>query len=115
MSSSISMRQLSTSTLRIGIIGGGPAGLILARTLKLHGVKASITLYEREPSTGARFQGGTIDLHIKTGQLALNYAGLGERFREFARPEGLKPLISLGISITTIAGMDVGVREGHVC
>lgn len=64
MSSSISMRQLSTSTLRIGIIGGGPAGLILARTLKLHGVKASITLYEREPSTGARFQGGTLDLHI---------------------------------------------------
>lgn len=78
----------TTSTLRIAIIGGGPAGLILARTLQLHGVNAAVTIYEREPSIGARFQGGTLDLRTKTGQLALEHAGLTAKFRELARPEG---------------------------
>lgn len=84
----MSSSKCSTSTLRIGIIGGGPAGSILARTLQTNGVKASITIYEREPAVGARFQGGTLDLRTKTGQLALNHAGLGARFRELSRPEG---------------------------
>lgn len=84
----MSSSQSSTNSLRIGIIGGGPAGLILARTLQVHGVKASITIYEGEPAVGARFQGGSLDLRTKSGQVALNHAGLMDQFRRLSRPEG---------------------------
>nr|BFE98704.1 NAD(P)/FAD-dependent oxidoreductase [Streptoalloteichus tenebrarius] len=47
-----------------------------------------MTVYERETSRHARWQGGTLDLHADTGQAALRALGLYERFRDLARPEG---------------------------
>lgn len=44
----------------IAIIGGGPAGLTLARTLAVEGIAS--TVYEAEAGEGARQQGGTLDL-----------------------------------------------------
>ncbi len=70
-------------TARIAISGGG---LVCARVLQLHGFDVSV--YERETSADARWQGGTLDLHVPTGQAALRVAGLDERFTELARPEG---------------------------
>ncbi|KAJ7825346.1 FAD-binding monooxygenase, partial [Mycena olivaceomarginata] len=52
----------------------------------LHG--HSVTLFEREESRSARFQGGSLDIHPKTGQAALELAGLTKEFRALARPEG---------------------------
>ncbi|MGW7386848.1 FAD-dependent oxidoreductase [Streptomyces sp. NPDC054794] len=71
---------------RIAIVGAGLGGLTCARVLHLHGIKAVV--YEREASRAARGQGGMLDLHPDGGQRALRVAGLDDRFRTIARPEG---------------------------
>jgi 2-polyprenyl-6-methoxyphenol hydroxylase-like FAD-dependent oxidoreductase len=71
---------------RVAIVGGGPAGLTLARILQRHGLEAAV--FEREDSPDARTQGGSLDLHPRSGQRALDLAGLTEGFRALARPEG---------------------------
>ncbi|CAF0869289.1 unnamed protein product [Rotaria sordida] len=71
---------------RIVIVGAGPGGLTLARILQLHGVEVKV--YERESSIDARPQGGTLDLHVESGQYALQIAGLFDKFQTLCRPEG---------------------------
>ncbi|MEU8633762.1 NAD(P)/FAD-dependent oxidoreductase [Amycolatopsis sp. NPDC048633] len=70
----------------IAIVGAGLGGLACARVLQLHGL--DVTVFEQEPSADARGQGGTLDLHGDTGQVALHTAGLHDGFRALARPEG---------------------------
>jgi 2-polyprenyl-6-methoxyphenol hydroxylase-like FAD-dependent oxidoreductase len=71
---------------RIAVIGGGPAGLTLARVLHRH--DHPVTVLERDPAPDARPPGGTLDLHEKLGQLALDKAGLLAEFQALSRPEG---------------------------
>jgi 2-polyprenyl-6-methoxyphenol hydroxylase-like FAD-dependent oxidoreductase len=71
---------------RIVIIGAGPGGLTLARILQLKGIEVNI--YERESSIDVRSQGGTLDLHAKSGQHALQVAQLFDKFQALCRPEG---------------------------
>ncbi|MFB9684170.1 FAD-dependent oxidoreductase [Amycolatopsis plumensis] len=71
---------------RIAIAGAGLGGLACARVLQLHGL--DVTVFEQEPAPDARPQGGTLDMHADTGQVALRTAGLLDRFRTLARPEG---------------------------
>ncbi|MFF7458007.1 FAD-dependent oxidoreductase [Kitasatospora sp. NPDC008115] len=73
-------------TPRIAVIGAGPAGLTLARILRVRGIAA--TVYEREAGRDVRGQGGTLDLHGDTGRRAIQEARLTEGFRAKARPEG---------------------------
>ncbi|MFC0548556.1 FAD-dependent oxidoreductase [Kutzneria chonburiensis] len=73
------------NTPRIAVIGAGVAGLACARGLQIHGVP--VTVYEREASETARWQGGMLDLHAPTGQAALRAIGLYDEFRAVARPE----------------------------
>ncbi|SOD29170.1 2-polyprenyl-6-methoxyphenol hydroxylase [Variovorax sp. YR752] len=68
---------------RIAIIGAGPGGLTLARILHLSGIHA--TVFEREEGPLARPQGGTLDLHEDSGQLAVQRAGLDSEFQRIAR------------------------------
>jgi 2-polyprenyl-6-methoxyphenol hydroxylase-like FAD-dependent oxidoreductase len=70
----------------IAIIGAGPGGLACARVLQLAGRR--VTVYERESSRDVRSQGGSLDLHADTGQVALAAAGLLDDFLAVARPEG---------------------------
>ena len=70
----------------IAIIGGGPGGLTLARVLHVHGIDAVV--FERDASRRARTQGGMLDLHADTGQVALRAAGLESEFLAAARREG---------------------------
>ncbi len=69
----------------VAIVGAGPGGLTLARILQIHGIGA--TVYEREASRHARGQGGSLDLHVDSGQRAMREAGLEAEFLKIARPE----------------------------
>jgi 2-polyprenyl-6-methoxyphenol hydroxylase-like FAD-dependent oxidoreductase len=71
--------------MRIAVIGGGPGGLVAARILALGGV--NVTVFEREESFVSRSQGGSLDMHAESGQLALSKAGLTEEFLRIARYE----------------------------
>ncbi|BCJ46327.1 FAD-dependent oxidoreductase [Actinoplanes ianthinogenes] len=71
--------------MEIAIIGAGPGGLACARVLQLHGIDA--TVYDADASVVARDQGGTLDIHADTGQIALADAGLTAEFAALARPE----------------------------
>ncbi|MFI6597351.1 FAD-dependent oxidoreductase [Nonomuraea sp. NPDC050536] len=71
---------------RIAVIGGGPAGLTFARVLHRH--DHPVTVLERDPAPDARPPGGTLDLHEKLGQLALDKAGLLAEYQALSRPEG---------------------------
>ncbi|HVW94436.1 MAG TPA: NAD(P)/FAD-dependent oxidoreductase [Mucilaginibacter sp.] len=68
----------------IAIIGGGPAGLTLARLLQMQG--AAVAVYERDLHKNARPKGATLDLHEESGLLALEAAGLMDAFRANYRP-----------------------------
>lgn len=73
----------------IVIVGGGPCGLTLARLLECKGI-TDYVVYERkdEPSrsgSSAHRAGGSLDIHVQTGQRALRKAGLFEQFKKYAR------------------------------
>ena len=69
----------------VAIVGAGPAGATLGRLLQQRGF--SVTLYERDASSTARSQGGSLDLRRDAGQRAVDAAGLGELFAKHSRDE----------------------------
>ncbi|KAM0238457.1 hypothetical protein ACHAPO_003422 [Fusarium lateritium] len=72
----------------IAIIGAGPGGLTLARLLHVNDIQ--FVVYERDADPKPRFinQGGTLDIHASSGQLALKEGGLFDKFKSIARWEG---------------------------
>ncbi|KAJ3561204.1 hypothetical protein NP233_g10334 [Leucocoprinus birnbaumii] len=74
------------ATPRIAIIGAGPGGLTLARLLKLQNIP--FRLFELDESRTSRSQGGTLDIHGDSGQLALKAAEIFDEFKKHARYDG---------------------------
>ena len=75
----------TSSSPSVAVVGGGLSGLVLARILQQHNI--ACTVYELDATAGARRQGGLLDLHVESGQLALREAGLYEQFRRLTRPQ----------------------------
>ena len=67
----------------IAILGAGPSGLLLARLLEVN--KIDYVVFERDTHSSSIGQGGTLDIHEKTGQAALKEAGLIDQFEATAR------------------------------
>lgn len=70
----------------VAVIGAGPGGLLAARVLQLGGVP--VVVFDADASLGSRDQGGTLDLHADSGQIAVEDARLTPEFLALARPEG---------------------------
>ncbi|HVY76869.1 MAG TPA: NAD(P)/FAD-dependent oxidoreductase [Puia sp.] len=79
---------------QIAIVGGGPAGLALAKLLQLKG--AEVKVYERDVNRDVRVQGATLDLHEGTGLEALKRAGLLDEFYKNHRPVASKMQLTDG-------------------
>ncbi|KAF1840569.1 FAD/NAD(P)-binding domain-containing protein [Cucurbitaria berberidis CBS 394.84] len=73
----------TTPTPKLAIIGAGPVSLTLANILQKNCIP--FTIFEASPTF--RTQGGSLDLHPESGQLALKEAGLWNQFMKHARPE----------------------------
>ena len=74
-----------SSSPSIAVVGGGLSGLVLTRILQEHDI--ACTVYELDATADARRQGGLLDLHVESGQLALRETGLYEQFRRLIRPQ----------------------------
>ncbi|KXS96658.1 hypothetical protein AC579_6329 [Pseudocercospora musae] len=86
--SRIAIRQYRVQSIKmtqppIAILGAGPGGLTLARLLELKGF--DYVVFERDSHRSHRPQGGSLDIHVGSGQLAVKEAGLWDDFLEFAR------------------------------
>ncbi|MFZ4928043.1 FAD-dependent oxidoreductase [Chryseobacterium sp. Mn2064] len=75
----------------IAIVGGGPAGLTLARLLQLK--NATVKVYERDRNQFARVQGSPLDMHEDSGLAAIRKAELLDEFKNTFRPGADKTLI----------------------
>ncbi|KAF2671756.1 putative salicylate hydroxylase [Microthyrium microscopicum] len=100
------------TTPKIAIIGAGPSGLTLARILYSKGLQ-TITVFEGEASRHVRSQGGSLDLHPTSGQLALKEGGIYDQFLKHARVEGqdLKLADRDGKVWLNVADRDTGKPE----
>ena len=79
---------------KVAIIGGGPVGLTTAKILHQKGI--DVTIYERDLNAQSRVSWGTLDIHITTGQIALEKAGILEIFYQNSRPIGERQLDTQG-------------------
>lgn len=77
---------------QVAIVGGGMAGLALARLLQQ--MEVDVKVYERDFNRNVRVQGSTLDLHEGTGLEAMKRAGLLDDFYKYHRPEASKMLLA---------------------
>jgi 2-polyprenyl-6-methoxyphenol hydroxylase-like FAD-dependent oxidoreductase len=75
-----------TTINEVTVIGAGLGGLVLANVLHRNGVQVAV--YDLDASPTARDQGGMLDMHEDSGQLALRAAGVFEQFQASVLPSG---------------------------
>ncbi|MBP2445366.1 FAD-dependent oxidoreductase [Rhizobium leguminosarum] len=91
----------------ITILGAGLGGLVLARILHINGI--DVRIFESDASASARHQGGMLDMHLESGQAALQAAGLYDEFRGIVLKGGdaLRVLDKTGTVYLSEAGTDL--------
>ncbi|MCP2259279.1 2-polyprenyl-6-methoxyphenol hydroxylase [Streptoalloteichus tenebrarius] len=77
---------MSTAHHPLVIVGAGLGGLTLARVLHVHGIESVVL--DLDPSPLARAQGGMLDIHEESGQVALREARLHDEFLTKVNPGG---------------------------
>ncbi|MDG6109904.1 FAD-dependent monooxygenase [Dactylosporangium aurantiacum] len=77
---------MTTTHHHIAIIGAGLGGLTLARVLHTRGIPA--TVFDLEAGRHVRTQGGMLDIHHDSGQVALHAADLAAGFEAIIHPGG---------------------------
>lgn len=80
--------------MKIAILGAGPVGLTMATLLQQGGI--DVKVYERDKDPQARIWGGTLDLHVHSGQVAMGRAGLLDRYFDQANSMGRNIADELG-------------------
>ena len=75
-------RQLRSAGL-VAVVGAGPSGATLARLLQMRGFR--VRVFERDASSTARPQGGSLDLRPDSGQRAISAAGLADAYAHYSR------------------------------
>ncbi|WP_433443973.1 FAD-dependent oxidoreductase [Nonomuraea sp. CA-141351] len=70
----------------IAVVGAGLGGLTLARVLHVNGVETAV--FDLDADRHARAQGGMLDIHHDSGQVALRAAGLLDEFQALVFPGG---------------------------
>ncbi len=104
--------MLSSGKLRarglVAIIGAGPAGATLARLLQMRGF--TVRVIERDASSTARPQGGSLDVRPDSGQRAIEAAGLADVFTRFSRDDA-KAFRMLDSQGNALPGMGGDIQE----
>jgi 2-polyprenyl-6-methoxyphenol hydroxylase-like FAD-dependent oxidoreductase len=97
-------------TTPVTIVGAGLGGLVLARVLHVNGIPVAV--YEADHSAGSRAQGGLLDVHPYSGQVALEAAGLIGKFRDLVLPgrESYRVLDRAGTVLLDLPDVGEGVR-----
>jgi len=85
--SNLSLRWRSM-TPPVAIVGGGPAGLVLGRLLEVANI--DYIIFERDEGASQVGQGGSLDVHADSRQLAQKEAGLFEKLESIARYDAQK-------------------------
>ncbi|MFI0966412.1 FAD-dependent oxidoreductase [Streptomyces sp. NPDC021080] len=70
----------------IAVVGGGLGGLTAAAVFHARGIE--VPVFEAEAGRHVRTQGGMLDIHAESGQLALQAAGLMDEFRTLTHAGG---------------------------
>lgn len=70
----------------VTVVGAGLGGLTPARVLHVHGIGAAVL--DPDADRHARHEGGMLDIHEESGQVALRGADLYEEFCSLLHPGG---------------------------
>lgn len=90
----------------IAIIGAGLGGLTLARVIHLRGIDSAV--FDLESGPTARTQGGMLDIHEDSGQIALRAAGLYEEFRALVHQGGEETRVLDRNAVVHLSEQDTG-------
>lgn len=93
----------------IAVIGAGLGGLTLARVLHVRGISSAV--FDLDTGPDARTQGGMLDIHEGSGQIAIRAAGLYDEFLSLVHPGGEEMRILDRNAVVQLSEEDEGTGD----